>query len=40
LFDFKVGEGSVEFDTPINETVSAINDTVFMKTAERFNDGF
>jgi len=39
LFDFKVGESSVEFDTPINEAVSAIDDTVFMETAESFNDG-
>jgi hypothetical protein len=30
LFYFEIGEGGVEFDTPVDETVGAVDDTVFM----------
>jgi hypothetical protein len=30
LFDFEVGEGGVEFDTPVDKTVGAVDDTVFV----------
>ena len=40
MLDFEVGEGGVEFDAPVDEAVGAVEDAVFVESAERLDDGF
>ena len=40
MLDFEVGEGGVEFDAPVDEAVGAVEDAVFVESAECFDDGF
>jgi hypothetical protein len=40
LLDFEVGEGSVELDAPVDEAVGAVEDAVFVESAESLDDGF
>jgi hypothetical protein len=39
LLDFEVGECRVELDTPVYEAVCAVDDSVFVQSAECFRDG-
>ena len=39
LVDFEVGDGRVEFDTPVDEAVGAVKNTVFVEAAEGLDDG-
>ena len=38
--DLEVGERRVELNTPVDETVSAVEDAIFVEAAECLNDGF
>jgi hypothetical protein len=40
LLDFEVGQGGVELDAPVDKAVSAVEDAVFVESAESLDDGF
>jgi len=40
LLDLEVGEGCVELDAPVDEAVCAVEDAVFVESAESLDDGF